>query len=284
MTTENPIKILLCTDGSRNSLAAVSMGGRLASALNADTTLFAAGVRGQRVYKALDRARQTLNTFNINPKTLVGIGQPISQFAKQVQQIGYDLVVIGYRKRKAWEKALAGSAATKVVNRATTSTLVVREGRQDIRRILIGIGGNGFTAELAKWGAVIAAAVGAQVTLIHVESAPPLMYAGLEEVHQTLTEFLETDTPAAHALRRAADILNLAGVSANIKLARGVAERELLRTAQYGDYDLVMLGSSWARPALDRLIMQNVTRNILLHTNRPVLVVYPAAARPSSDS
>ena len=274
------MRILLCADKSRNALAAVSLGGRLASALGAETTLLAAGKKAQQVYNALNKAEEIVRAFGITPKTLVAIGPSVKQFIEQVQREGYDLIVIGYRRRSAMEKALKGCVAAQVVHQATTSVLVVRQGRQDIRRLLLGIGGNGFTTEITDWGTRIAVALGAQVTLIHVESAPPLMYSGLEEVHQTLAEFLETDTPAARSIRQAAAALQETGVQAEIKLAYGVTDRELLRTAQEGDYDLLILGSAWARPPLDRVVLENITRNILLKTRRPVLVVYPARQNP----
>ncbi len=270
------MKILLCTDGSKNALAGVSLGGRLAAALGAETTLLAAGKNRSRVDQSLSEARQALAPFELTPNALEGIGPSVQQFAQHAQHGRYDLVVVGYRRRKGWEKALGGSVAAKVANKATTSVLIVRRGRPDIRKILVGIGGNGFTAEMARWSTLIATAVGAQVTLLHVDAAPPLMYAGLEEVHQTLVEFLETDTPAARALRQAAGTLSRAGVSAEIKLVHGVADRELLRTAQEGDYDLIVLGSAWAQPPISRVMLPNVTRAILLNTRRPVLVVFPA--------
>jgi nucleotide-binding universal stress UspA family protein len=247
----------------------------LAAALEADTTLLAAGRKAHQVYNALNKAEEIVSAFGIVPKTLVTVGPPVKEFIQQVQREGYDLIVIGYRKRSAMEKALKGCVAAQVAHQATTSVLIVRKGRQDIRRLLLGIGGEGFTTEISEWGARIAAALGAQATLIHVDSAPPLMYGGLEEVHQTLSEFLETDTPAVRALRQAAAVMENAGVEAEILLSYGITDRELLRTAQEGDYDLLILGSAWARPAIDRVVHENITRRILLHTQRPVLVVYP---------
>lgn len=269
------MKILLCVDRSENALAAVGIGGQLASALRADATLLVAGKRPRRVRRALAEAVRLLNAYGVTPKTLIRQGPAIDHFLKETQTYAYDLIVVGYRKRSALEKALNGCVAARVAHRSTTSILIVREGRRQIRKLLVGIGGSGFTTELAQWAARIAGAVGAQVTLIHVEATPPLMYAGLEEVHQTLSELMETDTQSAHALQQAVAIMNHAGVPADIKLAHGVAERELLRTAQDGDYDLIIVGSSWARPTLDRVLLSNVTQDVLLQTRRPVLVVYP---------
>jgi nucleotide-binding universal stress UspA family protein len=277
------MEILLCTDGSRNALAGVTLGGRLAAALNAHATLLSAGLKADRVYQALDEAVQVLAPFQVNPATLVSVGRAADQFVAQARRAAYDLMVVGYRRRRAVEKAVIGSLATRVAQQARTSVLIVRRGRPDIRRILVGVGGNGFTGDLANWAAIIGAAVGAQVTLLHVEWAPPLMYAGFEEVHQTLPEFLETGTPVSEALRHAAARLRLAGVQAEIKLAHGVTDREVLRTAQEGDFDLLIVGSSWAGPSLSRVALPNVAREVLLHTARPVLVVYPSD-EPQAES
>jgi nucleotide-binding universal stress UspA family protein len=271
------MNVLICTDKSRNAMAAVSMGGRLAAAFESheNTTLLAAGKNRDRAYQALEESKNILLEFGIQAQTMVKVGPAVQEFIKEIQSTCYDLVVIGYRKRSALEKAFNGCVATRVVHQASSSVLIVREGRPDIRKILIGIGGNGFTKQISEWGAKIAAAVSAHVTLIHVETAPPLMYAGLAEVHQTLEELLETDTLAANAIRSAAAILDAAGVEATIKLAHGVADRELLRTAQEGDYDLIILGSSWARPTIDRVVLSNISRDVLHNTRRPVLVVHP---------
>jgi nucleotide-binding universal stress UspA family protein len=278
------MKILLCTDGSRNALAAVTLAGRLAAALDADVTLLAAGLKADKVYQSMGEAVSVLAPFQVEPATLASIGRAEDEFVAQARHAAYDLVVVGYRRRRAVEKAVIGSVATRVAQQARTSVLIVRRGRPDIRRILVGVGGNGFTEDLAQWAAVIGAAVGGQVTLLHVEWAPPLMYAGFQEVHQTLPEFLATGTPAAEALRHAAARLRLAGVPAEIKLAHGVTDREVLRTAQEGDFDLLVVGSSWAGPSLSRVALPNVTREVLLHTARPVLVVYPADERRAESN
>jgi nucleotide-binding universal stress UspA family protein len=276
------MEILLCTDGSPNALAAVTLGGRLAAALDARTTLLSAGLNADQVDQVLAQGVEALAPFEIEPATLVSIGRPADEFVSQAKRAAYDLVVVGYRQRRVIEKAFAGCVATRIAQQARTSVLIVRRGRPDIRRILVGVGGHGFTDDLAKWAAIIGAAVGGKVTLLHVEWSPPLMYAGFEEVHQTLSEFLETDTPAAAAVRQAARILRLAGVQAEIKLTHGVTDREVLRTAQDGNYDLLIVGSSWAGPSLNRVVLSNVTREVLLQTNRPVLVVYPSdEPRPS---
>ena len=60
-----------------------------------------------------------------------------------------------------------------------------------------------------------------------------------------------------------------------LKLRRGIVTEEILREAQYGDYDLIVLGSSRYSGGLVRALMGDVTREILKRAERPVLVVRP---------
>jgi nucleotide-binding universal stress UspA family protein len=101
------------------------------------------------------------------------------------------------------------------------------------------------------------------------------MYGGLDEVVETLTEFLETDTLEAQAIKRAVALLSELGVRSEVELAHGLAERELLRLAQDSDVDLLVIGSSWAAQPVHRFFVRNVTEQVLLNTQRPVLVVRP---------
>jgi nucleotide-binding universal stress UspA family protein len=102
------------------------------------------------------------------------------------------------------------------------------------------------------------------------------MYAGLEEVVENLTEFLQTDTLEAQAMRQTAAYLTKMDVDVNLELAHGLPERELLRLAQNQDADLLVIGSSWAAQPIHRLFMRNITEQVLMNTKRPVLVVRPS--------
>jgi nucleotide-binding universal stress UspA family protein len=99
------------------------------------------------------------------------------------------------------------------------------------------------------------------------------MYAGLEDVVETLPEFLQTDTPDAHALRQAIAHLIGMGVQADIHLVHGTPEHELLRAARNQDVGLLVIGSAWAAQPVSRLLLRNMTKQVLLNTHQPVLVI-----------
>ncbi len=240
------MKILLCTDCSFDGLKAVRLGGVVAGQLDAHVTILCV-VEDRRsdLEKKVGRVNEALPE-SLTDFTVVGRrGELIDEMLAQLLQTDYDLVIVGYHSRGFLEKAIWGSLAARIAHELPLSVLIVRGRRDWINHVLVGISGRGFTDQCVDWGGRIALAFGGHVTLLHASVAPPLMYSGLEEVVETLTEFLETDTPEAQALKRAVAKLDDLGVDVDVELARGMAEREILREAQRKDVDLIVIGSSW---------------------------------------
>jgi len=52
---------------------------------------------------------------------------------------------------------------------------------------------------------------------------------------------------------------------------------EILREGEVGDPDLIVLGSSQSAGGLIRVLMGDVTRDVMSRAQRPVLVVRPLA-------
>lgn len=271
------MKILLCTDGSRNGLRAVRLGGALAAGLQAEVTLLCVIESKKRnLEHSLERAVKTMRTYGVTFTPIGRRGRLIEDMLTQMLPVEYDLVVVGYYARSFLEKVLWGSLAARIAHELPASVLIVRGRRDAIERVLVGISGGGFTVECTEWAGRVATAAGAHVTLFHVSPTPPLMYAGLEEVVQNLTEFLQTDTPGARSIKQAVALLEDMDIQSDVELAHGLPERELLRVVQEKDIDLLVIGSSWAVQPMRRIFLRNVTEQILLKTRRPVLVVRPA--------
>lgn len=270
------MKILLCTDGSINGLSAVHLGGAIAARLKAQVTLLCVVESKRRSPgRALKQATQVVQKSGAAFMSIGRKGRLIEQMLTQMLVIEYDLVVVGYYARSFLEKVVWGSLATRIAHELPVSVLIVRDQRETINHVLIGISGGGFTQDCSEWGGQIAAAFDARVTLLHVSQSPPLMYAGLKEVAETLPEFLHADTPDAQAIKQAITCLIGIGVQAAVELRHGLPERELLRLAQERDVDLLVIGSAWAVQPLQRAMLRNITEKVLLNTRRPVLVVRP---------
>lgn len=270
------MRILLCTDGSTNGLSAVHLGCKIAARLKAHVTLLCVLEDKAR---SLEQALQVVVEIaqaSGAPFTPIGRrGRLVEEMLANMLETEYDLVIVGYNARSFLEKMIWGSLAARIAHELPASVLIVRDQRETIQRILIGISGGGFTQDCTDWGASMALAFGAHVTLLHVSPTPPLMYAGLEEVRETLAEFLQTDTTEAHAMKQAVRCLGELGADTTVELAFGLPERELLRVAHEQDVDLLIVGSAWAAQPLSRAFLRNITEKVLLHTRRPVLVVRP---------
>ena len=124
-------------------------------------------------------------------------------------------------------------------------------------------------------GASLACGAGATATVLHVVDAMPAMYAGLEQMEETLAELLQSDTQKARELKWAAQVVKAGCEISELKLRRGIVVDEILREGQVGDYDLIVLGSSRAAGGLVRVLMGDLTREIVSRAQRPVLVVRP---------
>ncbi|RMF34565.1 MAG: universal stress protein [Chloroflexi bacterium] len=272
------MKFLLCTDGSDQATAAVRLGGRLAAHMGASVALLCIERPGRprsRQATIEAQARELLQEQGITPELQTYPGGLLDALRRQIHRETYALVAVGYRERRFLEKVLFGSVAVRIAHLVPAPVLIVREPREALRRILIGISGHGFQEEEIRWGGEIARAFDGQVTLLHVLPPPPLMYTGLPQVSESLSDFLESDTEEARALREGAALLTKMGLPVELQLAYGLPEREVLRAAYEQDEDLVVVGSAWAVSPWQRLVLPNVTEQVLLHTRRPVLVVRP---------
>ena len=99
------------------------------------------------------------------------------------------------------------------------------------------------------------------------------MYSGLEDMDETLPELLQTNTPIAQHLRWAAHYLSQIGVPGEIKIRHGIVSEEIIREAEEGRYDLIVIGARTEMSLLNDLLMEKVTPHIVEHAPSSVLVV-----------
>src|SRR5260370_20921362 len=91
------MKILICSDGTPPSDSATRLGGLLAGASRAETTLL--GITEKRANErslrdALEAEAQSLRAQGVSPQIVVRAGEPIRQILKETSTANYDLLVI----------------------------------------------------------------------------------------------------------------------------------------------------------------------------------------------
>jgi nucleotide-binding universal stress UspA family protein len=268
------MKILLCVAGMPYAEAAVSFGSIIAGVTKSPVTLLHVVRRkedraaGEHVLAA---AREMLPGLTVD--TRIRQGDPIGRILAEVRKGSYDLVVVGARQEGRSMQQLLGSVTQKVIRRIPTSVLVARQVGPSLERVLICTGGIAVAERVIETGAWLAEAAHARAILLHVTSPAPSMYTGLNQVEETLPKLLRTDTPTARHLRHGAEILERHQVTAKLRLRHGVAADEILREADEGDHDLIVIGASGAAGRLKGWLLGNVTRQVVEHARCSVLVV-----------
>jgi len=270
--------MLICTIGSKHREGTLRFGAEVAKALSAETMLL--GIVGKSrnielLSTTLKEIAQELADQDLPVQVRVESGSAEDIVMAELRQHTYDLVALGSLGNKRSRRALFESVGMRIIERAESSVLLIKRGRPTISRVLICTSGAGI-GHLAVWaGASLACGAGAQATVLHVVDAMPTMYAGLEQMEETLAELLQSDTEKARELKWAAQVVKAECDISEIKLRRGIAADEILREARVGDHDVIVLGSSRSAGGLVRALMGDLTREVVKRAERPVLVVRP---------
>jgi len=145
----NVKKILVPTDFSKSSDAALRKAGEIAEAFNSELVLLHVipeqssvlySYLGSKASKELKEKlrRETEEMFkkqiesvlgdkNIKIDTVIKFGEPYHEILKLEEELGVNLVVIASHTKSFFEDVFFGSTTEKVVRRSKKSVLVVRE-------------------------------------------------------------------------------------------------------------------------------------------------------------
>lgn len=272
------MRLLICTIGSKRHKTTLRFGVEVTKALSANATLL--GVvdkrrKSEELGQILEQTARELGELGLPVQVVVKKGNAEDVVMAALQASAYDLVVLGALGKKRSHHSFLSSVALRIIEGAKTSVLVVKGNRASLSRVLICASGT-EQGHVSVWaGAAVACGAGAPATVLHVIDAMPSMYTGLEQMEETLAELLQSDSEKSRELKWAAQVVKSECEISDLKLRRGIAADEILREAQGGDYDLIVLGSSMAATGIVRALMGDLAREIVTRAERPVLVVRP---------
>jgi nucleotide-binding universal stress UspA family protein len=278
MTRKSMMKMLVCTLGSKRHKNTLHFAAVVAQALAADTTLLGIVDREAKVEEmrqVLAPVAQELAEAQLSVALRVKAGDAEQLVIAELEQEPYDLVAVGALGDRRSRRAILDSVGMRIVERAQSSVLLIKGNRPGLSRLLICASGTGQGQSPVWAGAALACGAGARATVLHVVHALPGMYAGLQQMEETLGEMLQSNSDRARELRWAARVVRDECEISELKLRRGIAVDEILKEGQEGDYDLIVLGSSRSATGLLRVLMGDLTREIVGRAHRPVLVIRP---------
>ena len=283
--------MLMYVDESPLAEQAVRFGAQIAAPAQAQVTLLAVAnspAEEGRVRAALERVRQLLPTA---AEVLVRRGRGVHELLREAQTGQYDLVVVGSRGRRGWQRLAFGSVAARMMRYSPIPVIIVKgPTRPTLKRLLACSAADVPSDRVARWSGRLAGWLGAELTLMHVMSQLALSpQAHLGDLADTAEEAIADQTREGRHLARQLEVArthaNQAALAAGrqaalkAKLRHGLVVDEVMAEAVKGDCDLVIIGGHQAPVAFegpDRMrtyLLEDVADQIVMALQRPVMVV-----------
>jgi nucleotide-binding universal stress UspA family protein len=270
------MKILFCSDGSKQAENAVRFGALIAAACQAETSILGIAEKAgdeDSLIEALRRAQDILKEHHLSAEMITKAGHPVREIVKRTREESYDLVVIGAVRKGTRGPVWMSANAYKIIESIEPPVLVVIGAPPSLRRILLCSGGAAYADQVVEFAGEIARSGNAVVDLFHVMAAPPALYADLIKREEDTERLLASKSKLGRALRHQKELLEQLGALGEFRLRHGLVVPELLKELQRTGYDLVVAGSSPAADMLRKYVMGDVTREIVNHAELPVLVM-----------
>jgi nucleotide-binding universal stress UspA family protein len=221
----------------------------------------------------LEEAAARLNIPYLVPDTLRALGaNALAAILAAARAQPYDLVILG-RLHQPLGRLLPGAHSKAIAQRLEPSVLRIHGPARPLRRILIASGGDYHTFADVDVAAQIAAPLDAAATLLHVVSQQSLLFEGFQARRTTVESLLAEDSPEALTLRQATARLRGHGVACELKGRVGPVLDEILAELRIGNYDMLVIGAHRVASALDRILLEDITDDLLDVSPLPVLVV-----------
>jgi nucleotide-binding universal stress UspA family protein len=269
------MKILICSDGTRQADTATRVGGALAAACKAEVMLLGIAEQPedqQPLRVALEDEMQSLRQLGLSPDLLVRDGDPVREIVEVTSGASYDMAVIGARRKGTSGMYWRSEKTYEVIKAVPPPVLVAISTRLQMVKFLVCTGGKRFIDDAVKLTGEVAACAGAAVTLLHVMAEPPAIYTDLVRLEEDVDGLLASGSELGENLRRQKESLEALGVSTTVRIRHGLVLDQVFDEVREGRHDLIVTGSSQTRGPWRHYIMGDVTREIVNRAQCPVLV------------
>ena len=247
------LSMLIVTDGSLRSQAALALGGQIARLAHARVTLLGCGQSDGAFELHLQEARKQLGSGLSSLQVQISPDAPAIAVAKAVEQQPHDLVITGYRPQE--DRTLV----EQLLHAGEHHILLIPRPQPVPAHPLICVTAGEPGKDDVLFAGRLARHFGAEATILTI--LPPNRENDLIQ-EQTL-RFLEGGVQS----------LEIQGVPAKSILRIGNTRDEIVKEANTGEYDLLVMGT----PLADRsgeISLEGVAGQILqMVTDRAILIV-----------
>lgn len=264
------LKLLIYIDGSAASLRALDYIGSIAREPAVAVTLLTAqsdAVRAADLYSRMASRLQAVEIRHVARTEAADVA-----LLAEAQTGDYDLAVFG-PMRERWSRWVRIGSRSSLSAQLPISSLLVRGTATQISRVLLCAGGDETVVADAELAVRLAKRVGARATLLHVLSQLPMVFGIRTPEDRVVDAFAATGAPEMINMQAALEVVRAAGVNGEIKVRVGLIIDEIVAELHEGQYDLLVVGAHRSQGLVERLLLEDVTQDILGHSPVPVLVV-----------
>lgn len=267
------MKILITLDGESYTHSPILVGKIIAKATSGSIDVLVVISKDVHVEDGEAIVDQVnLDLEGLSPKVTIKKGVQGDIVKQELELDEYNLVIASADKIHRVRKSLDIDPV--FLKSSEISLLLTQNTKPKLDSILICSACKEDDYLLLNQAAGLAGDLGASVTLMHVfPGAVPSMYTGLDEIEETVEEFLQTNTPYAQYLRKGIEILQDARIESEVKIRWGIPIDEIVRETQMFNYDLVVIGSSNVNKGIKEMLMGNMTKKIIDRVELPVLII-----------
>ena len=273
-------ELLIPTNGFKGTWAAIEYGAWLAELMQAKVTLL--GVTEGLNPAAIDD-HHPLEDICANAVELFqkkGVEYSLEIRNGQAEQVipakanqNHFLTVVSPFGRSWLRHWLTGRSFRVLMEEIKGPILYVPSVRLPLQRLLISAGGLGYEVDAENLALQVATLSRADVTILHVIPPTGLDYPTTRDVREHAGDLQDTDTLLGRSLRKGLEIAEAAGLNAKLTTRQGHVVEEILSEVKSGNYDLVCMGSRYSTHALRQLYTPNVTAEVAVAANCPLLTV-----------
>ncbi len=205
----------------------------------------------------LGDALRALKEEGVNAdQKLVVRADPASVILKVAEEGNYDIIIIGSSGEEEKEPHL-GSVAKKVAHRAKIPVLIAR-GKNGMSRILVPVDGSKYAGRAIQSAVALAEKAKANITLLYVQESG--IFRIRPEVSKEIGKRILSDASA-----------QVKGIEVEQKLESGDPAKVIIKTANRGNHDLIVIGSR-GHSTRERFSLGNVSDHIIQYVDRSVLI------------
>lgn len=273
------MRILVATDGSAESGAAVRFGVVLAQPLSGTLTLLHVLLPSEERREGeevLRPAQATAAEYGVQASTRLEVGDPVEAILGVRREIEADMLVVGTRGRKGLPRVVLGSVAESLYKSAAFPVAVVRRFEQaagGIGPVLAPVDFSEGATHAARAAAHLARKLGVKLSLIHV--LPEVVFPKGEEDQEVIRrETLALRRDAEAQLQALTKKLGLGPEQVEFLLVTGVDSAQINHVATEMHASCIVMGTR-GLTGLPRVLLGSVTDQVVQQAPCPVVVVPP---------